>query len=302
MIEAIGLCKQFERSVKKGRRTVKETFLAVDHVSLQARPGEIIGILGPNGAGKTTLLRMLGMLMTPTGGEVRLTLQGEPDLTMPNGGVIESETAKKAAIGYLSGNTKLYPRFSIREYLRFLGELYGLDRRQIEERTAEISRVLDMEPFLDNRIEKLSTGQTQRASIARCLMADPQIYILDEPTLGLDILSADAIIHFMKEQKERGKTVLYSTHYLEEAQFLCDRVYMICDGRIVAQGTPRELLAQTGTESLREAFHQIYDMQTEAGKEQSVTPGERIDGKASPGRDTGSRGDNENREKGGASA
>lgn len=263
MIEAIELCKQFERSVKKGRRTVKEAFLAVDHVSLQARPGEIIGILGPNGAGKTTLLRMLGMLMTPTSGEVRLT-NGEI--------VIGSETAKKAAIGYLSGNTKLYPRFSIREYLRFLGELYGLDRGQIEERTAEISRVLDMDAFLDNRIEKLSTGQTQRASIARCLMADPQIYILDEPTLGLDILSADAIIHFMREQKEHGKTVLYSTHYLEEAQFLCDRVYMICDGRIVAQGTPRELLAQTGTGSLREAFHCIYGRQigTSTGEEKTA--------------------------------
>ncbi len=263
MIEAIELCKQFERSVKKGRRTVKEAFLAVDHVSLQAYPGEIIGILGPNGAGKTTLLRMLGMLMTPTGGEVRLT-NGEI--------VIENETAKKAAIGYLSGNTKLYPRFSIREYLRFLGELYGLDRGQIEERTAEISRVLDMDAFLDNRIEKLSTGQTQRASIARCLMADPQIYILDEPTLGLDILSADAIIHFMREQKEHGKTVLYSTHYLEEAQFLCDRVYMICDGRIVAQGTPQELLAQTGTGSLREAFHSIYGRQigTNTGEEKTA--------------------------------
>lgn len=259
MIEAIELCKQFERNVKKGRRTAKEAFLAVDHVSLRAYPGEIIGILGPNGAGKTTLLRMLGMLMTPTGGRIRLTLPPEPGQAEV---LVESETEKKAAIGYLSGNTKLYPRFSIREYLRFLGELHGLDRKQIEERTAEITRVLDMEAFLDNRIERLSTGQTQRASIARCLMADPQIYILDEPTLGLDILSADAIIRFMKEQKERGKTVLYSTHYLEEAQFLCDRIYMICEGRFVAQGTPQELLAQTGTKSLREAFHYVYDAQS----------------------------------------
>ncbi len=344
MIEAIELCKQFERSVKKGRRTTRESFLAVDHVSLQARPGEIIGILGPNGAGKTTLLRMLGMLMTPTSGEVRLTLsatseadarckvmkeeaagtfcdsEDRPDLTGRTETVIENETAKKAAIGYLSGNTKLYPRFSIREYLRFLGELYGLDRKQIEERTARISDVLDMESFLDNRIEKLSTGQTQRASIARCLMADPQIYILDEPTLGLDILSADAIIHFMKEQKERGKTVLYSTHYLEEAQFLCDRIYMICDGRIVAQGTPWELLAQTGTESLREAFHHIYDMQStlpgrdagdsgngrdrekdkrriEESREQNAVPGQRTGGRAL----SEARGGDDESEKGGAS-
>lgn len=251
MIEAVELCKEFERNVRQGRKAKKETFLAVDHVSLEAREGEIIGILGPNGAGKTTLLRMLGMLMTPTKGEIRLT-DGE-------GSEITDATQKKAAIGYLSGNTKLYPRFSIREYLQFLGELYGYDKERIKSRTEEIFHVLNMENFCDNRIEKLSTGQTQRASIARCLMADPGLYILDEPTLGLDILSADAIIRFMKEQKEHGKTVLYSTHYLEEAQILCDRIYMICNGRIVASGTPQELMKQTETKNLREAFHAIYD-------------------------------------------
>ncbi len=250
MIEAENLCKKFERSVRRGRRSVKEEFFAVDHVSLEARPGEIVGILGPNGAGKTTLLRMLGMLMTPTEGNVRLSLA--------DGSEIEELTQKKAAIGYLSGNTKLYPRFSIREYLKFLGELYGFDREKIRERTEEIFQVLDMEVFGDNRIEKLSTGQMQRASIARCLMADPAFYILDEPTLGLDILSADAIIHFMQEQKGQGKTVLYSTHYLEEAEFLCDRIYMLCDGKIIAEGSPAQLMEQTGTESLREAFHVLY--------------------------------------------
>ncbi|MDO4321040.1 MAG: ABC transporter ATP-binding protein [Lachnospiraceae bacterium] len=251
MIEAIELCKQFERGVREGRRTRKEEFWAVDHVSLKAEPGEIIGILGPNGAGKTTLLRMLGMLMTPTQGSVRITDGAGEELT--------ELTDKKAAIGYLSGNTKLYPRFSIREYLQFLGELYGFDKTHIQSRIEEIFRVLDMEGFADNRIEKLSTGQMQRASISRCLMADPKIYILDEPTLGLDILSADAIINFMKKQKENGKTVLYSTHYLEEAQFLCDRIYMICSGRIVACGTPEDLMEQTGCSSLRDAFHAIYE-------------------------------------------
>ncbi len=251
MIEAINLCKQFERSVRQGRKTKKEEFLAVNHVSLEAHPGEIIGILGPNGAGKTTLLRMLGMLMTPTSGEIRLTDRAGQEIT--------DLTQRKQTIGYLSGNTKLYPRFSIREYLKFLGELYGYSKEKIEERTDEIFRVLDMHAFGDNRIDKLSTGQTQRASIARCLMADPDLYILDEPTLGLDILSADAIIHFMKGQKEQGKTVLYSTHYLEEAQFLCDRIYMICGGRIAAHGTPAELMERTGTQSLREAFHSVFD-------------------------------------------
>lgn len=251
MIKATNLCKQFERSVRQGRRTKKEEFLAVDHVSLEAHPGEIIGILGPNGAGKTTLLRMLGMLMTPTAGEILLTDSQGKELT--------DATARKGAIGYLSGNTKLYPRFSIREYLRFLGELYGYNKAKIAERTEEIFQVLDMHKFGDNRIDRLSTGQMQRASIARCLMADPDLYILDEPTLGLDILSADAIIHFMKGQKERGKTVLYSTHYLEEAQFLCDRIYMICGGQVAAHGTPEELMERTGTTSLREAFHAVFD-------------------------------------------
>lgn len=260
MIEAINLSKQFERTVKQGKKSKKEEFLAVNQVSLRAEPGEIVGILGPNGAGKTTLLRMLGMLMTPTAGEVRLT--------DAEGNFVEEITKKKELIGYLSGNTKLYPRFSIREYLLFLGELYGYTGQEAQERVREIVSILSMEEFVDNRIEKLSTGQTQRASIARCLMADPQLYILDEPTLGLDILSADAIIRFMKEQKEKGKTVLYSTHYLEEAQVLCNRIYMICQGRIVAEGTPLDLMEQTKTENLREAFHSIFDEVSRQEKQQ----------------------------------
>lgn len=278
MIEANELCKLFERHVKpdgavddgkasktKGKsrskdrkrgKAAKEEFYAVDHVSIRADAGEMIGILGPNGAGKTTLLRMLGMLMTPTQGSLRITDEDGKEIT--------DRTEQKKAIGYLSGNTKLYPCFSIREYLTFLGDLYELDRKQTEERIAEIFQVLDMDKFGDNRIERLSTGQLQRASIARCLMADPEIYILDEPTLGLDILSADAIIHFMKEQKKRGKTVLYSTHYLEEAQFLCDRIYVILNGRIQAQGTVQELLDMTQTANLRDAFHVICD-RAEAG-------------------------------------
>lgn len=258
MIEARDLCKQFERSVRVGRRTKKEEFLAVDHVSLRAESGEIIGILGPNGAGKTTLLRMLGMLMTPCSGSIVLRDQTGQEIT--------GQTEKKAAIGYLSGNTKLYPRFSIREYLKFLGDLYGFDKAKSEARAEEIFDILNMQSFADNRIGRLSTGQLQRASIARCLMADPMLYILDEPTLGLDILSADAIIQFMKGQKERGRTVLYSTHYLEEAQFLCDRIYMICSGRIVAQGTPEALMEETGTKSLRDAFHVVYEEQEGGGQ------------------------------------
>ncbi len=251
-IEVNNLYKKFEKTMKQGKKNIKEEFMAVENISLKATSGEIIGVLGPNGAGKTTLLRMLGMLMTPSSGEIKI-YDSENCL-------IEDITEKKRAIGYLSGNTKLYPRFSIREYLLFLCDMYDIPKINAVERTNEIIRLLAMENFADNRIDKLSTGQTQRASIARCLIADPLLYILDEPTLGLDILSADAIIQFMKAQKKNGKIVLYSTHYLEEAQVLCDRIYMICNGGIVAQGTPNQLMEETHTDSLREAFHNVYDV------------------------------------------
>ncbi len=254
MIAAKGLCKVFVRNIakKKGIKrnaATKEEFYAVDHVNFEAKPGEILGILGPNGAGKTTVLRMLGNLMTPTEGEVFLSDADGRDITS----VIE----KKHKIGYLSGNTKLYQRLSTREMLRVFGDIYGLDKKLCEERINEIFKVLDMESFGDNRIEKLSTGQTQRANIARCLIHNPEVYIFDEPTLGLDILSSEAIVSFMKKEKEKGKTVLYSTHYMEEAQYLCDRIVMLYQGKVIAAGTPKDLMEQTGTDNLRDTFRSL---------------------------------------------
>ena len=256
MIRAEGLCKQFERTIlldengkKNPKKTKKEQFFAVDHVSFEVGDGEIRGLLGPNGAGKTTLLRMLGSLMEPTEGSVTVTDR--------DGNVYTDRVEQKRNIGYLSGNTKLYHRLSVREMLMTLAEIYGIEKEEAQQRVQQISDVLNMEKFIDNRIERLSTGQTQRASISRCLIHDPQIYIFDEPTLGLDILSADAIVSFMKSQKEAGKTVLYSTHYLEEAQFLCDRILMIESGRIVCEGSPAQIMADTGSENLRDAFHKI---------------------------------------------
>ena len=224
--------------------------VAVDGIGFSLDKGEIFGFLGPNGAGKTTLLRMLGTLMEPTEGRVILTDEAGNQMTDP--------VQIKQNIGYLSGNTKLYHRLSTREMLRMLGEIYEMPKEAVEKRIEEIIQVLDMGTFIDNRIEKLSTGQTQRASIARCLIHSPAIYIFDEPTLGLDILSADAIVTFMKQQKEAGKTVLYSTHYLEEAQFLCDRIIMIDKGKIMIEGSPAEIMEQTQTVSLREAFGRLY--------------------------------------------
>ena len=248
MIEAEGLSKVFERINEKKK---KESFYAVNDVSFKVCDGEILGLLGPNGAGKTTLLRMLAKVMAPTNGSVHITDK--------DGNKISDTVLIKKDIGYLSGNTKLYHRMSVREMLLMLGEIYEQDKDTVNKRIDEICEVLQMSSFIDNRIERLSTGQTQRASIARTLIHDPSIYIFDEPTLGLDIISADNIVDFMKSQKEKGKTVLYSTHYLEEAQFLCDRIIIIMGGKIVAKGSPDELMTDTDTATLRDAFHVILE-------------------------------------------
>lgn len=245
MITANNLVKTFIRNEKKNK---KSEFNAVDGISLTVREGEIVGILGPNGAGKTTLLRMMSKLMKPTSGMVSIHI-GEKE--------ISDDIEVKRQIGYLSNNTKLYGRLSAREFLQMLGVLYGMSEEDTAQRIEQISEVLSMDAFLDNRIEKLSTGQTQRASIARCLVHDPQVYIFDEPTLGLDIISSAAIIDFMKGERDRGKTVLYSTHYMEEAEYLCDRIIMIHHGRIISEGTPADLKAQTDQGSLRDVFAEL---------------------------------------------
>ena len=246
-IMADNLVKTFTRNEKKNR---KIDINAVDGISLTIGEGEIVGILGPNGAGKTTLLRMMSKLMKPTSGMVSLRIADEE---------ITDDIEVKRHIGYLSNNTKLYGRFSAAELLRMLGVLYGMDKEAVEKKIAEISNLLSLGDFIDNRIEKLSTGQTQRASIARCLIHDPEVYIFDEPTLGLDILSSAAIIDFMKKERENGKTILYSTHYMEEAEYLCDRIIMIHQGRIISEGTPEDLKRQLGKENLRDVFAQLVE-------------------------------------------
>lgn len=242
MLEANNLIKTF---VKNEKHNVKTSFNAVDDISLKVSLGEIVGVIGPNGAGKTTLLRMLGCLMKPTSGRIDISLEGKN---------LKSETEIKKAIGYLSGNTKLYGRLSTRELLTMAGNLYGMTEIEINSRIAMISRLLNLDGFIDNRIEKLSTGQTQRASISRCIIHNPKLYIFDEPTLGLDILSSNSIIEFMLREKKEGKAVLYSTHYMEEAEKLCDRIIMINKGKIAAQGTVEELKELGKSNDLREVF------------------------------------------------
>ena len=249
MLVANNLVKSFYRTEGRGKRV---EFNAVDGISVSAAPGEIVGILGPNGAGKTTLLRMLASLLKPTDGEVYIEeKKGDKSERLTD------SLEMKKRIGYLSGNTRLYGRLSVRELMQMFAGIYGIAEDEIEQRINEIDELLNLSEFIDNRIEKLSTGQTQRASIARCIVHDPDIYIFDEPTLGLDIISSTSIIEFMKNEKLCGKTVIYSTHYMEEAEYLCDRIIMINKGRAITNDSPEELKQQTGTDNMRSAFYEI---------------------------------------------
>lgn len=244
MIKANNLTKKF---IKQKNKREKEEFYADKGITFEAHDGEIIGILGPNGAGKTTLLRMIAGILEPTEGTIEFD-----GLNYKN-----NEIEIKENIAYLSGNTKLYDTLTTYELLKMCAQIYGIDKQKAEKRIKEITDILDMQNFLNNKIGNLSTGQTQKVNIARCLIHDPKYYILDEATTGLDIISSQIILDFIKKEKARGKTILYSTHYMEEAENICDRVIMINKGVIINSGTPSKIKEDTNTTNLRDAFFQM---------------------------------------------
>jgi ABC-type multidrug transport system ATPase subunit len=237
MIEASGLTKVFPTTDGGEKR-------AVDRLSFHVEAGEIYGLLGPNGAGKTTTLRMLSGLLTPTEGTAKL-----------NGfDVLARREEAKRSLGYLTASTGLYQRLSSREMLRYFGELIGMERRAIEGRTDELIEWLDMGGFADLRCGGLSTGQRQRANIARALMADPPILVMDEPTLGLDVLTNRIVLDFIRAEGSRRKAIVLSTHYLDEAENLCHRFGLLHEGRLMGEGNLETLRRQTGRQRLSGVF------------------------------------------------
>ncbi len=237
MIQAQGLAKTFT-DPKRG------VVRAVDHVSFEVHAGEIFGLLGPNGAGKTTTLRMLATVMKPTEGTA--VLNGHDVLAEPE--------AVRASIGFLSADMGLYHRLSAREVLTFFGELNGIHGAALKTRVEEIFSLLNMDGFGDAKIDGLSTGMRQRVAIARTLVHDPPILILDEPASGLDVPTAHVIEEFILKARDSGKAVILSTHVMEEAEYLCDRVAVVHDGRVKIVGTMDDLRAATGKQRLREIF------------------------------------------------
>lgn len=215
---------QISRIFQSAREGDKQ---ALFPVSLNIDKGEIFGLLGPNGAGKTTLLRILATVIKPTTGTA--VLNGHDIIKQPD--------EVKKSLGFLSGNTKLYGRLTTRELLTYFGRLYEMEDDLIRRKIDEILAFFDISELADRRIDKLSTGQTQRISIARCILHDPPIYILDEPTSGLDIISSRTIVDFIRNAAASGKTVLFSTHYMEEAEMLCNRIGFLHEGRLIAVNT-----------------------------------------------------------------
>lgn len=241
MIKVLNVTKTF---TKKTSRKGKEQFKANDNISFEAKEGEILGVLGPNGAGKTTLLRMLAGIMTPSQGQI----------IFDNISHRESPVLIKKQIAFLSGNTKLYKDISAYELFTMCSEYYGIDQRKIKENIKAIVVQFSLEEFLYQRLGHLSTGQLQRVNIARCLLHNPKYYIFDEATSGLDIISSKVILDFMKEEKKKGKCIIYSTHYMEEAENICDRVLLIHKGKIICLDTPHNIMKTTKTTNLRDAF------------------------------------------------
>ena len=217
---------------------------AVDHVSLHVGAGEIVGLLGPNGAGKTTILRMVAGILTPDEGRVEiggLDIRAQP---------LEA----KQRIGFLSGDTQMYRRLSTREALEYFGRLYGMEERRLARRIDEVTRQLEMSSFVERPSGGLSSGQKQRANIARAFLHEPDLLILDEPTAALDVVSGQFIVESIQREKAAGRAVLFSTHIMSEAEYLCDRIVLLHEGRIVDEGTLSELIRRAGARNLTDAF------------------------------------------------
>ena len=242
MIEVRQLTKVFP---DKKRGPVR----AVDEVSFQCVPGQVFGLLGVNGAGKTTCLRLLGTILQPTSGAARV-----------GGFDVATEPERvRANIGFLTAATALYGRLTAQELVEYFGRLHGLEEAVLRQRIDCIFTTLDMNEFRDRRCEQLSTGMKQKVSIARTLVHDPPVMIFDEPTHGLDVLTARTVIGFIRDCRTRGKTVIFSTHVMREAEKLCDRIAIIHNGRIMAEATLGQLRERTGTQDLDDVFVRLVE-------------------------------------------
>ena len=247
MISLTDLHKTFV--VKDKRTRAKRRIEAVRGITLEVRPGEIYGLLGPNGAGKSTTLRMIAGLMRPDRGRIEVC------------GVDTARAPEQARglVGYLSTDLSVYSRFTPRELLKLFGEFQGVPARVAERRGMSLLEELGLEDFADVRMEGFSGGQKQKVSIARALLHDPKVVIFDEPTTGLDVLTAKTVLDLLRVMRGEGRTVVVSTHVMPMVEAVCDRVGIIFDGVLHGDAAPHEILARWGVATLDEVFFKLAD-------------------------------------------
>ncbi len=229
------------KSYTKDRETVKG-------VSFEVSEGTIFGLLGPNGAGKTTLMQIIATLLKPTSGSITIDgADSSKDML---------EIHKK--IGFLTTEIKLDPLSTPNKLFDFFAELYEIPKDQIKTKKQASFERLGILPFADKRINELSTGMKQKASIAISLIHDPKVIIFDEPTNGLDILTSKQVTDYLKELRDDGRCIILSTHIFSVAEELCDKIAVLIDGRIAASGSAEELMKLTGTDTFEQAFFKLY--------------------------------------------
>jgi len=232
------------RDLHKAFKTKTGLVKAVDGVDFEAHDGQITGLLGPNGAGKTTTLRMLYTLMQPDAGQV--LVDGVDAARDP--------AIVRRALGVLPDARGVYKRLTARENIAYFGQLHGMSKATIEQRTRLLSTALQMDDILDRQTEGFSQGQRTKTAIARALVHDPKNVILDEPTNGLDVMTTRAMRAFLRQLRDEGRCVIFSSHIMQEVAALCDRIVIIAKGQVVASGTADQLRAQFGEDNLEDAF------------------------------------------------
>lgn len=230
--------------VARGLTKIYADIVAVDHLDVNVAAGRIVGLLGPNGAGKTTTLRMLAGILKPTAGVI----------TVAGFDIAQALAEVKRHIGFLSGDTQLYARLTVIEILRFFGRLHQIPTPDLDRRIEQLIDSLEMSDYAHRRIGTLSSGQYQRANIARTIIHDPDVLILDEATTSLDVISSQFIMETLKALRSQGKAILFSTHIMSEAEYLCDEIILVHNGRVVDQGSTSELLERSGADNLTAAF------------------------------------------------
>ncbi len=249
MIEVQNVSKQYilSKQQQKELQTNEASVFAVKNVSLTCTPGKVFSLLGANGAGKTTTLRMISTILKPTQGNI--LVGGES--------VLDNPEKVRSKIGFLTGSTNLYDRLTPGEIVKYFADLHGMDRAMFEQRKDMLFTRLNIHEFSKKRIAQLSTGMKQKVSIARSMIHNPEIVIFDEPTSGLDVITAYSIIELIKQCRQEGKTIIFSSHIMSEVDLLCDDLAIISKGNLIYADTMANFRNQYAHKSLTEAFIDI---------------------------------------------